>query len=402
MIIYTYHIGGNQLKFEESNVLQQLPKQFFAGLVKKVNAKVATGADVINLGQGNPNQPTPDFIVKSMQEQTAIPANHKYSQFRGDPELKRAAANFYQREYGVTLDPDKEIAILGGSKIGLVELPFALLNPGDTMLLPDPGYPDYLSGVSLAQVKLALMTLREQDDFLPDYRTIKPEVVDAAQLMYLNYPNNPTGAVATPEFYQQTVNFAKTNYIGVVQDFAYGAIGFGGRKPVSFLQTPGAKEVGIEMNTFSKSYNMAGWRIGFAAGNADMIEAINLIQDHLFVSVFPAIQKAAITALNSDQQSVHELVALYEKRRNQFFKAARAIGWEPYPSGGSFYAWMPVPEGYTSESFADLLLDQAAVAVAPGNGFGKGGEGFVRVGLLIDEPRFTEACQRIAKLHLFD
>ncbi len=402
MIIYTYHIGGNQLKFEESNVLQQLPKQFFAGLVKKVNAKVATGADVINLGQGNPDQPTPDFIVRSMQEQTAIPANHKYSQFRGDPELKRAAANFYQREYGVTLDPDKEIAILGGSKIGLVELPFALLNPGDTMLLPDPGYPDYLSGVSLAQVKLELVTLREQDDFLPDYRTIKPEVVDAAKLMYLNYPNNPSGAVATPEFYQQTVNFAKTNHIGVVQDFAYGAIGFDGRKPVSFLQTPGAKEVGIEMNTFSKSYNMAGWRIGFAAGNADMIEAINLIQDHLFVSVFPAIQKAAITALNSDQQSVHELVALYEKRRNQFFKAARAIGWEPYPSGGSFYAWMPVPEGYTSESFADLLLDQAAVAVAPGNGFGKGGEGFVRVGLLIDEPRFTEACQRIAKLHLFD
>ncbi|MCT2883322.1 pyridoxal phosphate-dependent aminotransferase [Lentilactobacillus buchneri] len=390
------------MKFEESNVLQQLPKQFFAGLVKKVNAKVATGADVINLGQGNPDQPTPDFIVRSMQEQTAIPANHKYSQFRGDPELKRAAANFYQREYGVTLDPDKEIAILGGSKIGLVELPFALMNPGDTMLLPDPGYPDYLSGVSLAQVKLELVTLREQDDFLPDYRTIKPEVVDAAKLMYLNYPNNPSGAVATPEFYQQTVNFAKTNHIGVVQDFAYGAIGFDGRKPVSFLQTPGAKEVGIEMNTFSKSYNMAGWRIGFAAGNADMIEAINLIQDHLFVSVFPAIQKAAITALNSDQQSVHELVALYEKRRNQFFKAARAIGWEPYPSGGSFYAWMPVPEGYTSESFADLLLDQAAVAVAPGNGFGKGGEGFVRVGLLIDEPRFTEACQRIAKLHLFD
>ncbi|AFR99893.1 pyridoxal phosphate-dependent aminotransferase [Lentilactobacillus buchneri] len=390
------------MKFEESNVLQQLPKQFFAGLVKKVNAKVATGADVINLGQGNPDQPTPDFIVRSMQEQTANPANHKYSQFRGDPELKQAAANFYQREYGVTLDPDKEIAILGGSKIGLVELPLALLNPGDTMLLPDPGYPDYLSGVSLAQVKLELMTLREQDDFLPDYRTIKPEVVDAAKLMYLNYPNNPTGAVATPEFYQQTVNFAKTNHIGVVQDFAYGAIGFDGRKPVSFLQTPGAKEVGIEMNTFSKSYNMAGWRIGFAAGNADMIEAINLIQDHLFVSVFPAIQKAAITALNSDQQSVHELVALYEKRRNQFFKAARAIGWEPYPSGGSFYAWMPVPEGYTSESFADLLLDKAAVAVAPGNGFGQGGEGFVRVGLLIDEPRFTEACQRIAKLHLFD
>ncbi|MEN2345164.1 pyridoxal phosphate-dependent aminotransferase [Lentilactobacillus parabuchneri] len=390
------------MKFEESNILQHLPKQFFASLVKKVNAKIATGADVINLGQGNPDQPTPEFIVEAMQKQTADPQNHKYAQFRGDPELKKAAAAFYQREYGVSLDPETEIAILGGSKIGLVELPFAILNPGDTMLLPDPGYPDYLSGVALAQVKLELMRLTEANHFLPDYDTLDKQVVRDAKLMYLNYPNNPTGTVATPAFYQKTVDFAKTNGIGVVQDFAYGAIGFDGHKPVSFLQTPGAKDVGIEMDTFSKSFNMAGWRIGFAAGNADMIEAINLIQDHLFVSVFPAIQKAAITALNSDQQSVHDLVALYEKRRNQFFKAARAIGWKPYPSGGSFYAWMPVPKGYTSEAFADLLLDKAAVAVAPGNGFGDGGEGFIRVGFLIDEPRFTEACQRIAKLHLFD
>ncbi|EEI19040.1 pyridoxal phosphate-dependent aminotransferase [Lentilactobacillus hilgardii] len=389
------------MKFAESNVLQGLPKQFFANLVKKVNAKIATGADVINLGQGNPDQPTPDFIVKAMQEQTAVPNNHKYSQFRGDPALKRAAADFYKREYGVELNPDKEIAILGGSKIGLVELPFAILNPGDTMLLPDPGYPDYLSGAALAQVDLSLMRLKEKNNFMPDYHDLDPQIVKKAKLMYLNYPNNPTGAVATPDFFERTVAFANQNQIGVVHDFAYGAIGFDGKKPISFLQTPGAKEVGIETYTFSKSYNMAGWRIGFAAGNADMIEAINLLQDHLFVSVFPAMQKAAITALNSDQHTVRDLVALYEKRRNQFFTAARSIGWEPYRSGGSFYAWMPVPEGYTSESFADLLLEKAAVAVAPGNGFGDGGEGFVRVGLLIDEPRFTEACQRIKKLGLF-
>lgn len=389
------------MKFAESNVLQGLPKQFFANLVKKVNAKIATGADVINLGQGNPDQPTPDFIVKAMQEQTAVPNNHKYSQFRGDPALKRAAADFYKREYGVELNPDKEIAILGGSKIGLVELPFAILNPGDTMLLPDPGYPDYLSGAALAQVDLSLMRLKEKNNFMPDYHDLDPQIVKKAKLLYLNYPNNPTGAVATPDFFERTVAFANQNQIGVVHDFAYGAIGFDGKKPISFLQTPGAKEVGIETYTFSKSYNMAGWRIGFAAGNADMIEAINLLQDHLFVSVFPAMQKAAITALNSDQHTVRDLVALYEKRRNQFFTAARSIGWEPYRSGGSFYAWMPVPEGYTSESFADLLLEKAAVAVAPGNGFGDGGEGFVRVGLLIDEPRFTEACQRIKKLGLF-
>lgn len=189
------------MKFAESNVLQGLPKQFFANLVKKVNAKIDAGADVINLGQGNPDQPTPDFIVKAMQEQTAVPDNHKYSQFRGDPALKRAAADFYKREYGVELNPDKEIAILGGSKIGLVELPFAILNPGDTMLLPDPGYPDYLSGVALAQVDLSLMRLKEKNNFMPDYHDLDPQIVKKAKLMYLNYPNNPTGAVATPDFF---------------------------------------------------------------------------------------------------------------------------------------------------------------------------------------------------------
>ena len=389
------------MKFEASKVLQSLPKQFFANLVRKVNAKAATGADVINLGQGNPDQPTPDFIVQAMQQATADPANHKYSLFRGDPALKQAAADFYQREYNVTLDPETEVAILGGSKIGLVELPFALLNPGDTMILPNPGYPDYLSGVALAQVKLELIKLREQNHFLPDYNELSEDAKQQAKLLYLNYPNNPTGAVATNDFFKNTVAFAQDNQIGVVHDFAYGAIGFDGHKPLSFLQTPGAKDVGIEMYTLSKSYNMAGWRIGFAVGNADMIEALNLIQDHLFVSVFSAIQKAAIAALQSDQATVTNLVSLYQRRRDDFYAAARKIGWEPYLSGGSFYAWMPVPEGFTSETFADLLLEKAAVAVAPGNGFGSGGEGFVRVGLLIDEPRFSEACQRIDQLHLF-
>lgn len=390
------------MNFPESDILQQLPKQFFANLVNKVNAKIASGVDVINLGQGNPDQPTPDFIVDSLKKAAENPQNHKYSLFRGMPRFKKAAADFYKREYGVDLDPEKEIAVLGGSKTGLVELPLALMNPGETLLLPDPGYPDYLSSVTLARIKLELFKLKAENDFLPDYRSIDPKVAEAAKFLYLNYPNNPTGAVATPEFFKDTVAFAKDKQIGIVHDFAYGAIGFDGKRPVSFLQTPGAKDVGIEMYTLSKSYNMAGWRVAFAAGNADIIEAINLIQDHLFVSIFPAIQDAAITALDSDQSSVRKLVALYEKRRNEFWAAARSIGWEPYQSGGSFYAWMPVPEGYTSEAFADLLLNEAGVAVAPGTGFGAGGEGYIRVGLLIDEPRFTEACQRIGKLHLFD
>ncbi|WP_429970304.1 pyridoxal phosphate-dependent aminotransferase [Fructilactobacillus sp. Tb1] len=389
------------MEFPESQILQSLPKQFFATLVKKVNAKVATGADVINLGQGNPDQPTPDNIVKAMQKAVADPQNHKYSPFNGLPALKQAVADFYKREYNVDLDPETEVAILGGSKTGLVELPLAILNPGDTMLLPDPGYPDYLSGVELAKVKLDLIPLTKDNNFLPDYGTISNEVKQAAKLLYLNYPNNPTGAIATSEFFADTVKFAKENQVGIVHDFAYGALGYH-NKPLSFLQTPGAKEVGIEVYTMSKTYNMAGWRLGFAIGNPDMIKAINLIQAHLFVSVFPAIQEAAIATLSESQESVTKLNDLYTERRDAFEGAAAKIGWQASPAKGSFYSWMPVPKGYTSESFADLLLDKAAVAVAPGLGFGKEGDKFVRIGLLTSPARLQEAVARIAKLNLFE
>ncbi len=384
---------------QPSTLLQQLPPQFFASLVKKVNQKIATGSDVINLGQGNPDQPTPPGIVQAMQTAVADSANHKYSQFRGNQAFKQAAADFYLQHYGVVLDPETEIAVLGGTKIGLVELPLALLNPGELLLLPDPGYPDYLSGVVLAQIEQALLPLLPENGYLPEYDKISPEVAQAAKLLFLNYPNNPTGAQATPEFFDQTVAFAKANDVAVVHDFAYGALGTAEGTPVSFLQSAGAKEVGIELYTLSKTYNMAGWRIGFAVGNAAIIEAINLIQDHLFVGLFPALQEAGIYALES-YEAVDELVALYNHRRHAFVTAASKIGWQAYPSNGAFYAWMPVAQGYTSESFADLLLEEAAVAVAPGSGFGAGGEGFVRIGLLVTEERLVEAVDRIAQLHL--
>ncbi|WP_413628100.1 pyridoxal phosphate-dependent aminotransferase [Fructilactobacillus vespulae] len=388
------------MEFSESNILKSLPTQFFATLVKKVNAKIATGADVINLGQGNPDQPTPENIVAAMQAEVAKSENHKYSPFDGLADLKQSVANFYKREYDVDIDPDTEVAILGGSKTGLVELPFAVLNPGDTMILPNPGYPDYLSGVELAKVNLELLPLKEKNNFLPDYAEISAAVKDKAKLLYLNYPNNPTGAVATPEFFEKTVQFANDNQIGIVHDFAYGALGYHNR-PLSFLQTKGAKDVGIEFYTLSKTYNMAGWRIGFAVGNAQMIKAINHLQDHLFVSVFPAIQRAAIAALNGSQSSVKALNDLYSERRVAFEKAAAEIGWHAYPAKGSFYSWMPVPTGYTSERFADLLLEKAAVAVAPGVGFGTAGDKFVRIGLLTSPARLQAACVRIGKLNLF-
>lgn len=384
-----------------SNKLQQLPPQFFASLVQKVGAAVAEGRDVINLGQGNPDQPTPPHIVKALQASAENPLSHKYSPFRGISELKEAAAAFYKREYNVDIDPSTEVAVLFGTKIGLVELPMAVLNPGDLMLLPDPGYPDYLSGVVLADVQYETLPLVAKNHFLPDYNAISAESKERAKLMYLNYPNNPTGATADLEFFNKTVAFAKENDIAVSHDFAYGAIGFEGKKPISFLQAEGAKDIGIEMYTLSKTYNMAGWRVGFAVGNKEMIEALNVIQDHLFVSLFPAVQHAAVTALSDHQVNVTALVELYESRRNVFISACQKIGWEVVAPKGSFFAWLPVPNEYTSQEFADKLLEEADVAVAPGNGFGEFGEGYIRVGLLVAEDRLEEAVERIGKLGIF-
>lgn len=386
---------------EFSRKLQELPTQFFAALVQKVNAALAEGRDIINLGQGNPDQPTPSHIIKALQEAAENPQHHKYSPFRGITELRQAAADFYKREYNVDINPDTEVAILGGTKIGLVELPMAVLNPGDTMLLPDPGYPDYLSGVVLGEANYDIMPLFAENDFLPDYEALSDEVKKRAKLLYLNYPNNPTGGTATLEFFEKTVQFAKEHNIIVSHDFAYGAIGFDGQKPISFLQAEGAKDVGIEMYTLSKTYNMAGWRIGFAVGNAKIIEAINLIQDHLFCSQFPAVQQAAAVALTASQDCTEELRTTYERRRNVLIEEAKRIGWEVTAPKGSFFAWLPVPLGYTSEQFADLLLDKADIAVAAGNGFGEYGEGYIRVGLLVSEDRLREAIHRIEKLNLF-
>jgi aminotransferase len=391
----------NQFLIQPAERMQGLPTQFFAKLVAKANAQVAKGRDVINLGQGNPDQPTPSHIVAKLQEAAANPLYHKYPPFSGYPFLKEAVAQRYKEDYGVELDPASEVAILFGGKTGLVEISQCLLNPGDVCLVPDPGYPDYWSGVALAGAEMAFMPLKEENRFLPDYKAISPEHAERAKLMFLNYPNNPTGAVADAAFYAETVDYAKRNGIVVASDFAYGAIGFDGSKPVSFLQTPGAKEVGIEFYTLSKSYNMAGWRVGFALGNAEVIRLINQIQDHYYCSLFGGIQEAAALALTGPQQCVTDLRALYERRRDALFAALDEIGWKAARPGGSFFCWLPVPEGYTSEQFSDLLLQEADVVVAPGIGFGTQGEGYVRLGLLTTEERLREAVQRIGRLGLF-
>lgn len=387
---------------EYSERLKKLPTQFFASLVGKVSKAIAEGRDIINLGQGNPDKPTPEHIVKALQTAASDPSTHRYSPFRGLSELKNAAAEFYKKQYGVEIDPETEVAVLFGAKSALVELPMCMLNEGELMLLPDPGYPDYLSGVVLANVEYQTFPLKPENKFLPDYNAFTEEQKAAAKMMYLNYPNNPTGATADREFFEETIAFAKENDIIVLHDFAYGAIGFDGKKPVSFLEIEGAKDIGVEMYTLSKTYNMAGWRVGFAVGNPVIIEAINLIQDHFHCSLFPAVQLAAAAALTDDQSCVDELVDRYESRRNALIQACHNIGWKVEAPSGSFFAWLPVPTGFTSEEFADYIFEKADVAVAPGNGFGEFGEGYVRVGLLVDEDVLVEAVERIGKLNLFE
>jgi len=389
------------MQFERSDAIKRLPEQFFADLNKRVQELINDGHDVINLGQGNPDIPTEPRIVEALREAALEPINHKYSPFQGFPYFKEAVADFYEREYGVTIDPEKGVALMFGSKIGIFEVVQSLMNPGDTALLPDPGYPDYLASTQLSNIKHEYMSLLEENDFLPDYDTIPEEVAERAKLMFLNYPNNPTSAVATKAFFEETVSFAKKHNIFVVHDFAYGAISFDGYEHPSFLQVEGAKDVGIELYSLSKTFNMAGWRVAFAVGNASVIQMINELQDHLFTSLFGAIQRAATEAISGDLSFVRELVQTYEKRRDVLVKHLREIGWEVANPKGTFFAWFKVPAGYTSEQFANLLLEEAHVVVAAGNGFGSLGEGYVRFGLLDTEERLIEAAERIGKLAIF-
>ncbi|TCI54194.1 aminotransferase class I/II-fold pyridoxal phosphate-dependent enzyme [Exiguobacterium sp. SH1S21] len=377
-----------------SKLLKTLPPQHFVGLAAEVAALERSGRDVIRLGQGTPDLPTPAPICEALQTALLDPATHQYGPFRGQTRLKQAVATFYQTEYGVALDAETEVAILIGSKSGLITLPQCVLEPGDGMLLPNPGYPDYISGARLAGAVVHDLVLREENGYLPDYETLDPQ---GARLMYLNYPGNPTGAVASPAFFDDTVRFANKHDLMVVHDFAYGSIGFDGHVPPSFLQAPGAKDIGIEVYTMSKAFNMSGWRVAFAVGNRDIIEAINTYQDHVHVSVFSAIQEAAIAALESPRSLRDDLSRLYEARRDRLVDGLRQAGWDITAPSGSFFVWAKVPDG-DAKSFSHKLLHEAGVAVTPGYFFGSEGERYVRFGLVSAEPKIDEAVERIEKL----
>ncbi|APB70208.2 aspartate aminotransferase [Paenibacillus polymyxa] len=387
--------------FSSSDLVKALPDNYFSAMDDKVNLYKSKGIDVINLAAGNPDQLTPAHIISALKEAVDQPINQGYPPFHGKKSTLEAVAAFYKREYQVELDPDREIAIFNGSAIGVMGIPQALLNPGDWLLTTDPAYPQYYSAAALARAHIHTIPLDEKHGFLPDYTTVPEEIAEQVKLLMINYPNNPTGAVATSDFLTKTLDYAAQYQFPVMNDFAYGALGFDGHKPISLLQIPGGKEYGVETYTVSKTYNMAGWRFGFAVGNSSIIGALKHYHTHAYSTVFGGVQDAGAVALLGTQEPVRELAALYERRRDVLIAALRGIGWDVAAPQGSFFAWFKVPEGYTSASFADFLLDEAHVAVAPGEGFGRAGASHVRVSLVNCEERLLEAVQRIAATGVF-
>ncbi|MBT1185796.1 aminotransferase class I/II-fold pyridoxal phosphate-dependent enzyme [Streptomyces sp. CJ_13] len=383
------------MRTEPARRLLDLPRSSFATTAGKIAELVEAGEDVVNLCQGNPDLPTPPHIVEALRREVLDPATHRYPAFSGMLELKAAIAGWYATHHQVQLDPETEVAILFGAKAGLVEISQCFLNPGDVCLMPDPAFPDYWAGAVLAGARMHPLPLLRENGFLPDYDALDPAVLGAARLMFLNYPNNPTSVTAPPEFYERTVRFAAEHDIIVASDFAYGALALGGAAPVSFLRAAGAKDVGVEFISLSKTFNMAGWRVGAVVGNREVISAINLIQEHYYVSLPPFIQRAATAALTGPQTCVHELSEVYARRRDVFVAGLRDAGWH-LDVPRSIFAWLPVPGGGGSVAFADELLRKANVAVAPGRWFGEHGEGYVRVSLLAPEDRLREAVGRLS------
>jgi LL-diaminopimelate aminotransferase len=354
--------------------------------------------DVISLGIGDPDMPTPAMVVAAMQEQVARPDTHQYPSNRGRASFREAVAGFYATRFGVALDPETEVIPALGAKEAVANVNLAFLDPGDVALASDPGYPVYTTGPLLAGAEPVPMPLLPELGFQPDLEAIPEEVARRARLMFLNYPNNPTGGVVEDGVFAQAVEFARRNDVIVVHDNAYSEITYDGYRAPSFLETPGAADVGIEILSLSKSYNMTGWRAGAVVGNRDLVAAYWQLKTNIDSGMFDALQEAAAVALRSDQSSVAEMCAIYQRRRDVLVAALRGIGLAVEPPKGAIYVWAPVPEGDTSASFTERVLEEAAVVISPGAAYGPSGEGFVRMSLTVPDERLNEAAERIAAL----
>jgi len=385
-------------RFPLSTRIKDLPPYLFAELDRKKEEVRARGVDIIDLGVGDPDRPTPKHIVDRMKRETAVPTNHQYPSYEGLLSFRSAAANWYRRRFGVSLDPSSEVVTLIGSKEGIAHFPLAFVNPGDGVLVPDPGYPVYHIATMFAGGRSHFMPLLRENGFLPDLDRVPRPVLAKAKILFLNYPNNPTSAVADRKFYRKVLGFAEEHDLIVAHDVAYTEIYFDAKKPMSILELPGAKKRCIEFHSLSKTYNMTGWRIGFAVGNPELVAGIGKVKTNVDSGVFQAVQGAGIEALTSGDEITDAIRRTYRERRDILVPGLRALGLDPVEPRATFYVWIPVPKGYTSASFCSHLLEEAGIVTTPGNGFGKSGEGYIRIALTKEKRRIREALSRMQKV----
>jgi len=378
----------------------ELRPYLFAEMDRKLEEKRAQGIEVISFGIGDPDMPTPRPVVERLCEQARNPENHRYPSYLGLPAFRAAAAEWMGRRFGVDIDPQREMVSLIGSKEGIAHLPLAFVDPGDTVLVPDPGYPVYATSVLFTGGLAYDMPLRAENDFLLDLESIPPAVASRACLMFLNYPNNPTAAVADLDFYERVVRFAEEYDIIVAHDIAYSEITFDGFVAPSILQVPGAKERCLEFHSLSKTFNMTGWRIGFVAGGAELVELFGRVKTNIDSGIFNPVQYAGIEAMTTQESFVAEMCEVYRRRRDLLLTCLRSRGWDALTPRGTIYVWMPVPQGFDSASFATLLLEEVAVAVAPGSAYGDAGEGYVRFSLSLTDAELEEGIRRLQALRL--
>ncbi|QNB46017.1 LL-diaminopimelate aminotransferase [Thermanaerosceptrum fracticalcis] len=381
----------------EATRIKKLPPYLFARIEKKIEEAKEKGIDIISFGIGDPDLPTPKPIIDELCKEAQNPANHQYPSSVGMLAYRQAVCEYYEKTHDVQLDPRKEVVTLIGSKEGIGHISFCYVDPGDINLVPDPGYPVYGIGTLLAGGEPYLMPLLEENNYLPDLAKIPEDIARKAKLMFINYPNNPTGAIATKEFFAEVVEFAKKYDIIVCHDAAYTEMAYEGYQPPSFLEVPGAKDVGIEFGSLSKPFNMTGWRIGWAVGRQDVIEALGRLKSNLDSGQFQAIQYAGIKGLTGPKDSIMELRRVYERRRDMVVEGLNRLGWNLSKPKATFYIWARVPKGYTSAEFAEYVLEKAGVIITPGNGYGHYGEGYFRISITIPDERIKEGIARLEK-----
>ncbi len=387
-------------RFELAERLRKLPPYLFAEIDQKKREARARGVDVIDLGIGDPDLPTPPHVVQALQQAALRPENHRYPSYEGMLEFRQAVSDWYAKRFGVRLDPEREVLTLIGSKEGTAHMPLAFVNPGDVVLVPDPGYPVYAAASWFAGAEVYFMPLRRETGFLPDLDAIRRDVAERARLMYLNYPNNPTAACASREYFSRVVAFARRHHIIVCHDAMYSELRFDGYEPPSFLEAEGARDVGVEFHSLSKTYSMTGWRIGFCVGSAQAVAGLARVKTNVDSGVFQAIQCAGIAALTGPQDIPEQYRRTYQDRRDVVTRGLAALGWTGDVPKATFFVWAPVPKGLDSRAFAARLLDQAGVVVTPGVGFGPSGEGFYRIALTVPASQLSEAMERLKRVRL--